>query len=92
MSTTNATDTDSTGWSANLYNHHAAFVYSNKFTAPVLGMLAPQPGEKIMDFGCGSGELTSEIAEILKQKDGGMIVGVDFSESMVRPSPSPIYY
>ncbi|KAF9025581.1 S-adenosyl-L-methionine-dependent methyltransferase [Hymenopellis radicata] len=78
-----ATDSDATGWSPNLYNKHAAFVYSNKFTAPVVGMLAPQPGEKIMDFGCGSGELTVEIEKIVKQAEGGLVVGVDFSESMI---------
>ena len=78
-----STELDAQGWSASLYNRHAAFVYSNKFTAPVVGMLAPQPGEKIMDFGCGSGEVTLEIEEIVKKAEGGVVVGVDFSESMV---------
>ncbi|PBK74633.1 cyclopropane-fatty-acyl-phospholipid synthase [Armillaria solidipes] len=78
-----AHNTDKTGWSANLYNKNAPFVYSNVFTAPVLQMLSPQAGEKIIDFGCGSGEVTLELEKIVKEKEGGRVVGVDFSESMI---------
>lgn len=81
-----ATDIDATGWSANLYNKHANFVYAAKYTASVVSMLAPLPGEKIMDFGCGSGELTKEIVAVVEQAEGGVVMGVDSSESMVRTS------
>ncbi len=80
-----ADNTDKTGWSAHLYNKNAPFVYSNALTAPVLQMLSPQAGERIIDFGCGSGEVTLELEKIVKEK-GGRVVGVDFSESMVRIS------
>lgn len=76
---------DSTGWSASHYNKEASFVYSPAFTAPVLELLSAKPGERIIDFGCGSGELTLEIEKLVKCNNNqkGMVVGVDFSESMV---------
>jgi SAM-dependent methyltransferase len=73
---------DSSGWSATHYNKAAPFVYSPEFTAPVLDLLAAKPGERIIDFGCGSGEVTMKIAEIVGS-GGGLVVGVDFSENMV---------
>ncbi|KAF9463006.1 S-adenosyl-L-methionine-dependent methyltransferase [Collybia nuda] len=74
---------DASGWSASLYNKSAPFVYSPAFTAPVLELLAAQPGERIVDFGCGSGEVTLEIKRIVEQSEGGVVVGVDYSESMI---------
>jgi SAM-dependent methyltransferase len=72
---------DSSGWSASLYNKAASFVYSTDFIAPVLDLLEAKPGERIFDFGCGTGEVTLQIAETVG-KDG-LVVGVDLSESMV---------
>ncbi|TFK48624.1 S-adenosyl-L-methionine-dependent methyltransferase [Heliocybe sulcata] len=69
-------------WSASAYNQTASFVYSSAFTSPVLSLLDAKPGEKIIDFGCGSGEVTLEIEEVVRQ-DGGMVLGVDSSESMI---------
>jgi SAM-dependent methyltransferase len=40
--------------------------------------LAPQPGEHILDVGCGPGQLTQKIAEI-----GATVVGVDASPEMI---------
>lgn len=74
---------DSSGWSASHYNKTASFVYSSAFTAPVLELLAAQPGERILDVGCGSGEVTKIVQEIVEQGEGGVVVGTDFSESMV---------
>jgi len=74
---------DSSGWPASLYNQNAPFVYSSAFISPVLDLLAAQPGERIIDFGCGSGEITLELKKVAEQGDGGLVVGVDFSESMV---------
>ncbi|KAJ7134329.1 S-adenosyl-L-methionine-dependent methyltransferase [Mycena epipterygia] len=74
---------DPQGWSASLYNKSAAFVYSPAFTAPVLDLLSAQPGEKIIDLGCGSGEVTVVIDKIVKQAPGGLVVAVDYSESMI---------
>ncbi|KAG7096343.1 hypothetical protein E1B28_003787 [Marasmius oreades] len=77
---------DSSGWSASLYNKNASFVYSAAFTTPILKLLDAKPGEKIVDFGCGSGELTLELEKIVgaKSGSGGLVVGVDNSESMIR--------
>ena len=74
---------DNSGWSASQYNKTASFVYSAAFTAPVLELLNAQPGERILDVGCGSGEVTLLLQQIVEQKDGGMVVGTDLSESMV---------
>ncbi|KAJ7202819.1 S-adenosyl-L-methionine-dependent methyltransferase [Mycena pura] len=77
---------DPQGWSAKLYHKSAAFVYSSAFTAPILDLLAAQPGEKIIDLGCGSGEVSLLIEKIVKQSPGGLVVGVDSSESMIAKS------
>ena len=72
---------DSSGWSASLYNKTASFVYSASSTQPVLDLLAAKSGERIIDFGCGSGEVTLELER--QVGDTGLVVGVDYSESMV---------
>jgi trans-aconitate methyltransferase len=41
-------------------------------------LLAPQPGERILDLGCGTGQLTAKIAE-----SGADVVGVDRSADMI---------
>lgn len=79
---------DATGWSASTYNKVASFVYSKAYTSPVLELLAAQPGERILDLGCGSGELTKGLAKAVGSE--GVVVGVDASESMVRTSVIPI--
>jgi len=78
---------DSSNWSASQYNKTASFVYSAAFTAPVLELLDAQPGERILDVGCGSGELTLQLQNIVEQK-GGVVVGTDFSESMLEKAKS----
>jgi ubiquinone/menaquinone biosynthesis C-methylase UbiE len=72
---------DSSGWSASLYNQVASFVYSPSYTSPVLDLLAARSSEFIIDFGCGSGEVTMQIAETVGTH--GLVVGVDQSASMV---------
>ncbi|KAJ3502871.1 hypothetical protein NLJ89_g8693 [Agrocybe chaxingu] len=75
---------DSKGWSATQYSQKASFVYSAEFTAPVLDLLGAKPGERILDIGCGSGELTLQLQQIVEQAEGGVVVGTDFSESMLK--------
>lgn len=75
-------------YAANLTNHNptvystnASFVYSDKYTQAVLGLLDPQPGDRIVDLGCGTGEITRRIAVAVGES--GKVVGVDSSQSMV---------
>ena len=42
-------------WEALRYARHARFV--SELGAPVLELLAPRPGERILDLGCGDGAL-----------------------------------
>lgn len=68
-------------WSASEYNNIASFVYSTEYTAPILTLLDPRPGEKIIDFGCGSGDVTLKISKVVT--NAGLVVGIDSSQSMV---------
>jgi len=61
----------------------AAYIASGRFVADlataVVDLLGPQPGEEILDIGCGDGALTEQIAAT-----GARVTGIDASESMVR--------
>lgn len=63
-------------WDADKYNKHANFVSNLAF--PVVDLLNPKAGEKILDLGCGDGTLAVEI-----EKFDAKIIAVDLSESMV---------
>jgi trans-aconitate methyltransferase len=63
-------------WSAARYAATAHFVPA--FGAPVVELLDPQPGERILDLGCGDGVLTAKIAAI-----GADVVAVDAAPDMV---------
>jgi SAM-dependent methyltransferase len=63
-------------WSASDYARHAGFVPA--LGAPVLALLDPRPGERILDLGCGDGVLTERIVEA-----GAVVIGVDASEEMI---------
>jgi trans-aconitate methyltransferase len=63
-------------WNASLYAANAAFVPA--LGQPVLELLQPRPGERILDLGCGDGVLTQKLAET-----GAEVVGVDSSADMV---------
>jgi SAM-dependent methyltransferase len=64
-------------WDAALYADAAAFVPA--LGAGALDLLAPQPGERILDLGCGDGTLTEQLVA-----SGADVVGVDASPEMVR--------
>lgn len=63
-------------WSAADYAKNAAFV--PRLGDAVLQLLNPQPGELILDVGCGDGVLTEKIVEA-----GARVIGLDSSEEMV---------
>ena len=63
-------------WSAARYAEAASFVPA--LGAPVLELLAPKPGEHILDLGCGDGALTEKIAAA-----GATVVAVDAAPDMV---------
>lgn len=77
----NVVHRDITGWSATEYRTVASFVYAPEATAPILQSLGASPGDKILDLGCGSGEVTAEIACLVRPD--GVVVGVDASKDMV---------
>jgi len=63
-------------WNPDVYQRHAGFVPT--LGAPLLDLLAPQAGERILDLGCGDGALT------LKLKDAGcQVFGIDSSEAQI---------
>jgi len=63
-------------WDAADYARNAAFVPT--LGAPVVELLAPQPGERILDLGCGDGALTVKLADA-----GAIVTGVDASPEMI---------
>src|SRR5580698_5877750 len=64
-------------WNSEGYDKNARFV--TDLGAPVLELLAPKPGEHILDVGCGDGVLTKMIADV-----GCSVVGVDSSADFVK--------
>lgn len=63
-------------WNSNLYDNKHDFVF--KFGEELVELLAPQPKEKILDLGCGTGYLTNVIAQ-----SGAEVMGIDNSPEMI---------
>ena len=63
-------------WDPDAYARNARFV--SELGAPVVELLAPSAGERILDLGCGDGALTKRLVEI-----GCEVVGVDASAPQV---------
>src|SRR5215471_19189684 len=59
-------------WDPATYARNARFV--SDLGAPVVELLAPKPGQRILDLGCGDGVLTKKLADI-----GCEIVAIDSS-------------
>jgi trans-aconitate methyltransferase len=71
-----AHETPPNRWDPALYRERASFVH--RIASDLVGVLAPLPGERVLDLGCGTGELTSAIAAA-----GASVVGLDASEEMI---------
>ncbi|KAG6331607.1 hypothetical protein ID866_7483 [Astraeus odoratus] len=75
---------DQTGkvdYTADGYNCTASFVYSEEYTEPIMKWLKPSPGDRIIDLGCGSGELTVKIQDAVGYE--GLVVGIDCNHDML---------
>jgi ubiquinone/menaquinone biosynthesis C-methylase UbiE len=50
-------------------------------TAALLSVAAPQPGESVLDVGCGTGETTLAVAGVVG--DDGYVLGVDIADALL---------
>jgi trans-aconitate methyltransferase len=74
-------DTARDHWNPSLYNLKHAFVYG--YGEALIELLNPKAGERILDLGCGAGQLTADIA-----KRGAKVVGLDASAEMIADAQS----
>jgi trans-aconitate methyltransferase len=63
-------------WDPDAYEKNARFV--SELGEPVIDLLAPMPGERILDLACGDGALTVRLVQL-----GCRVVGVDSSSAFV---------
>lgn len=74
---------------------HAAKVYDfcepilllgkqGAYNREIVALLALEPGQRVLDLGCGTGELTRMIADNLDVASGGQAVGVDAAAKMIQ--------
>jgi len=70
--------TNKTGqtWDTEAYAANGRFVAN--LASDVVALLNPQPGEEILDLGCGDGALTEQLAAT-----GAIVIGVDASPNML---------
>lgn len=67
---------DTNRWDPDDYDADHSFVYQD--SADLLDVLDPRPGERVLDLGCGTGHLASDIAE-----RGASVVGIDADPAMI---------
>ena len=63
-------------WDPERYERDGGFVW--RYGHDLVKLLGPRPGERVLDAGCGTGQLTARIAE-----SGADVVGIDNSPEMV---------
>ena len=64
------------GWDARAYDESFRFVSDH--AGDLVALLDPQPGERILDLGCGTGHLAAAIAEC-----GASVTGIDNDAAMI---------
>jgi trans-aconitate 2-methyltransferase len=67
----------SVSWNPALYQSSHSFVW--EFGRELVSLLAPKPGERILDLGCGTGQLTAAITAF-----GATVIGSDRSLAMLQ--------
>jgi SAM-dependent methyltransferase len=67
---------DTNDWDTTAYDGSHSFVY--EYGSDVVELLDPQPDERILDLGCGTGHLTDRIADACAE-----VVGIDQSAEMI---------
>ncbi len=72
----NKTSVSNYDWNSSLYQEKHAFVWH--YGENLLKLLNPQPKERILDLGCGTGQLTAKIAEA-----GAEVIGIDSAPEMI---------
>jgi len=73
---TDSNPTATNEWDGSDYDATCAFVHEE--ADDLVDLLDPQPGQRVLDLGCGTGHLTAAISE-----RGATAVGVDNAESMI---------
>jgi SAM-dependent methyltransferase len=63
-------------WNTALYETQHAFVWQS--ATDLIELLSPQPEEHILDLGCGTGQLTAQIAN-----SGALVRGIDADATMI---------
>ena len=68
------------GWFGRIVMPRIFDIGNERLNRLVYKMLMPQPGDHILDLGCGTGKLVHKIA---RRTDRCVVEGLDFSEAMV---------
>ncbi len=68
-------------WNTSLYENNHSFVW--QYGEDLLQLLAPQPEERILDIGCGTGQLTAKITDT-----SAIAVGIDADTDMIAKAKS----
>lgn len=68
-------------WSSKTYAENARFV--SDLSMPVVEWLTPKAGERILDLGCGDGDLTVKLRDF-----GCEVIGVDSSPDFINSAKS----
>ena len=64
-------------WDPTLYSQKHSFVF--EYGEELIQLLNPQPEERVLDLGCGSGQLTQTISQ-----SGAQVIGIDRSPEMIK--------